>query len=154
MEFLIALAGKSDMSINRTASADWEGGLKTGKGALTTQSGALSDYPYGFASRFEGKAGSSPEELLGAAHAGCFTMAMSLALEQQGFTATHMHTGATVTLAQDGEGFAITRSHLVLEASIPDLEDARFQEIAAAVKAACPVSKALRIEIGLEARLL
>ncbi len=142
------------MSINRTASADWEGGLKTGKGQLTTQSGALSDYPYGFASRFEGKAGSSPEELLGAAHAGCFTMAMSLALEQQGFTATHMHTGATVTLAQDGEGFAITRSHLVLEASIPDLEDARFQEIATAVKAACPVSKALKIEIVLEARLL
>jgi osmotically inducible protein OsmC len=142
------------MKINRKASADWHGGLKTGRGELSTDSGALSAYPYGFGSRFEGTPGSNPEELLGAAHAGCFTMAMALALEQAGLTAEHMHTGAVVTLAQEGEGFSITTIKLELEAKIPGLDDTTFQAFALEVKAACPVSKVLRADIILEAKLL
>ena len=96
------------MQINRTASAHWTGGLKDGKGLISTQSGALKDYPYGFASRFEGIAGTNPEELIGAAHAGCFTMALSLILGEAGLTATQMDTSARVTLEQIEGGFAIS----------------------------------------------
>jgi lipoyl-dependent peroxiredoxin len=142
------------MKINRHASAAWQGGLKDGRGSLSTESGALDAYPYGFASRFEGQKGSNPEELLGAAHAGCFTMAMSLALEQAGLRADQMATKATVTLESEGEGFAINHIALVLEAKIPGVDDAQFQQIATAVKAACPISKVLRAEISLEAKLL
>src|SRR5580692_9908909 len=106
--------------------AKWKGGLKDGKGELSTKSGALNDYPYGFASRFEGKPGSNPEELIGAAHAGCFTMALSLILGEAGFTAEEMSTKAEITLEKQGEGFAITKSHLTLRAKIPGLEAAKF----------------------------
>jgi osmotically inducible protein OsmC len=142
------------MKINRKASAAWQGGLKDGIGSLSTESGALDAYPYGFASRFEGKKGSNPEELLGAAHAGCFTMAMSLALEQAGLRADKMDTSAVVTLEQDGDGFSITHVALSLEASIPGLDDDQFQQIAVAVKAACPISKVIKAEISLEAKLV
>src|ERR1700759_4782345 len=97
-------------------SAVWQGGIKDGKGAISTKSGALKDYPYGFASRFEGKPGTNPEELIGGAHAGCFTMALSGILGQAGFTADSMDTKSEITLEKDGEGFTITKAHLTLKA--------------------------------------
>ncbi len=134
-------------------SAVWHGGIKDGQGAISTHSGALKDYPYGFASRFEGKPGSNPEELIGAAHAACFTMALSLMLSEAGVTADSMETTAEVTLDKDGDGFAITASHLTLKAAIPGLDDAKFQDLAAKAKAGCPVSKLLKAEVTLEATL-
>ena len=134
-------------------SAAWEGGLKDGKGKLSTKSGALSDYPYGFAARFEGKAGSNPEELIGAAHAGCFTMAFSLMLGEENLKAEHMQTKADITLEQVDGGFAITKSHLTLTAKIPGIDQAKFEELTAKAKAGCPVSKLLKAEITLHATL-
>ena len=134
--------------------AKWQGGLKDGKGALSTKSGALNEYPYGFASRFEGKPGSNPEELIGAAHAGCFTMALSLILGEAGYTATEMNTKAEVTLEKQGDGFAITRSHLTLRAKIPGIDQAKFKELAGMAEKGCPVSKVLRAEISLDAALV
>jgi osmotically inducible protein OsmC len=133
--------------------AKWQGGLKDGKGALSTKSGALSEYPYGFASRFEGRPGSNPEELIGAAHAGCFTMALSLILGEAGYTATEMNTKAEVTLEKQGDGFAITKSHLTLRAKIPGIDEAKFRELTAAAEKGCPVSKVLKAEITLDAAL-
>ena len=133
--------------------AKWQGGLKDGKGAITTKSGALSDYPYGFASRFEGKPGTNPEELIGAAHSGCFTMALSLILEQAGFKAEEMNTKAEITLAKQGDGFAITKSQLTLRAKIPGIDNAKFQELAGMAEKGCPVSKVLNCEIALDAAL-
>ena len=141
------------MKINRKGSAHWAGGLRDGRGAISTQSGALSAYPYGFGSRFEGVAGTNPEELLGAAHAGCFTMALSLILGDAGLTADSLDTSATVTLEQVGGGYAITAVHLVLTAAIPGVDDATFQQLAAAAKANCPVSKVLNADITLDASL-
>ena len=99
--------------------AVWQGGIKDGKGAISTKSGALKDYPYGFSSRFEGKPGTNPEELIGAAHAGCFTMALSLILGEAKLTAEHMETTAEVTLEKVADGFAITAVHLTLKAKVP-----------------------------------
>jgi osmotically inducible protein OsmC len=135
-------------------SAKWQGGIKDGKGAISTKSGALSDYPYGFASRFEGKPGSNPEELIGAAHAACFTMALSLILGEAKLTAEHMETKADVTLEKEGDGFAITAVHLSLTAKIPGANDDTFQEIAGKAKAGCPVSKLLNTKITLDAKLV
>jgi osmotically inducible protein OsmC len=134
--------------------AQWRGGLKDGKGAISTKSGALQDYPYGFASRFEGKPGTNPEELIGAAHAGCFTMALSLILGEAGLTADEMNTKADVTLEKKDDGFAITKVHLTLTAKIPGTDAAKFQELAAKAKAGCPVSKLLKAEITLDASLV
>lgn len=131
------------MQINRTGSAQWAGGLKDGKGQISTQSGALNHHPYGFASRFEGVAGTNPEELIGAAHAGCFTMALSLILNEAGFTAESMETTAKVTLESVEGGFAITAIHLTLTGKIPGADEATFTELANKAKAGCPVSKAL-----------
>ncbi|WP_242124819.1 OsmC family protein [Sphingobium sp. Sx8-8] len=142
------------MKINRSGSAVWSGGLKDGKGAISTQSGALDAQPYGFAMRFEGVPGSNPEELIAAAHASCFTMALSLILGEAGLTAEKMETNAVVTLEQKDGGFAITASRLTLKATIPGAEDAQFQELAAKAKANCPVSKVLNAEISLDAELL
>src|ERR1700723_460068 len=119
-------------------SAIWHGGVRGGKGAISTQSGALKDYPYGFGSRFEGKPGTNPEELIGAAHAGCFTMALSLILEQAGFKADQMDTKAEITLAKDGDGFAITKSHLTLRAKIPGIDEAKFKELTGMAEKGCP----------------
>src|SRR6201994_4550412 len=113
-----------------SGSAKWQGGIKDGKGAISTKSGALNDYPYGFASRFEGKPGSNPEELIGAAHAGCFTMALSLILGEAKLTASHMETKADVTLDKVDDGFAITAVHLTLEATVPGTDQATFLELA------------------------
>jgi osmotically inducible protein OsmC len=134
--------------------AQWQGGLKDGKGAITTKSGALSDYPYGFASRFEGKPGTNPEELIGGAHAGCFTMALSLILEQAGFKAEEMNTKAEISLVKQGDGFAITKSQLTLRAKIPGIDDAKFRELAGMAEKGCPVSKVLNCEISLDAALV
>ena len=134
--------------------AKWQGGLKDGKGAISTKSGALSDYPYGFASRFEGKPGTNPEELIGAAHAGCFTMALSLILGEAGFTATEMNTKAEVTLEKQGDGFAVTKSHLTLRAKIPSIDAAKFKECAGMAEKGCPISKLLKAEITLDAALV
>ena len=134
-------------------SALWQGGIKDGKGAISTKSGALKEYPYGFASRFEGKPGTNPEELIGGAHAGCFTMALSLILEQAGFKAEEMNTKAEITLAKQGDGFAITKSHLTLRAKIPGIDDAKFKELAGMAEKGCPVSKVLNCEISLDAAL-
>jgi osmotically inducible protein OsmC len=135
-------------------SAKWQGGIKDGKGAISTKSGALKDYPYGFASRFEGKPGSNPEELIGAAHAACFTMALSLILGEAKLTAEQMETKADVTLEKQGDGFAITSVHLTLSAKIPGADKAKFEELAGMAKAGCPVSKLLNTKITLDATLL
>jgi osmotically inducible protein OsmC len=134
-------------------SAAWQGGIKDGKGAISTRSGALTDYPYGFASRFEGRPGTNPEELIGAAHAGCFTMALSLILGEAGLTAERMETRADVTLEKVPDGFAITAVHLTLKAKVPGADQAQFEELAAKAKAGCPVSKLLNAEITLDATL-
>jgi osmotically inducible protein OsmC len=135
-------------------SAVWSGGIKDGKGAISTKSGALKDYPYGFASRFEGKPGTNPEELLGAAHAGCFTMALSLMLGEAKLVAEKMETKADVTLEKQDSGFAITAVHLTLKAKIPGADDAKFQEIANKAIAGCPVSKLFNTKITLDASLV
>jgi len=142
------------LKINRSASAAWSGGLKDGKGSISTESGALAAYPYGFAARFEGKRGTNPEELLGAAHAGCFTMALSLILGEAGLTATQMDTSARVTLEQIEGGFAISAVHLTLRAKIPGTDQAKFTELANKAKAGCPVSKVLKADITLDAALV
>lgn len=135
------------------ASAHWQGSLKEGAGTLSTGSGALLDKPYSFKTRFEGEPGTNPEELIGAAHAGCFSMAFSLILGQAGFTPEKIATTATITLEPKDGGFAITASHLDVTASIPGIDDPTFQELAAKAKAGCPVSKVLKATITLEARL-
>ena len=134
--------------------AAWQGGIKDGKGALSTKSGALDKYPYGFASRFEGKPGSNPEELLGAAHAGCFTMALSLIMGEAGLTAEHMETHAEVTLDKAGDGFEITAVHLTLKGKVPGADQAKFEELANKAKAGCPVSKLFKANITLDAQLV
>jgi lipoyl-dependent peroxiredoxin len=134
-------------------SAVWQGGIKDGKGAISTKSGAMKDYPYGFSSRFEGKPGTNPEELIGAAHAGCFTMALSLILGEAGLTAERMETTAEVSLDKVADGFAITAVHLTLKGKVPGADQAKFQELANKAKAGCPVSKLLKAEITLDAKL-
>jgi osmotically inducible protein OsmC len=136
-----------------SGSAIWQGGIKDGKGAISTQSGALKEYPYGFSSRFEGKPGTNPEELIGAAHAGCFTMALSLILGEAKLTAEHMETKAEVTLEKAADGFVISAVHLTLNAKIPGATQAVFDELTAKAKAGCPVSKLLNAKITLDAKL-
>lgn len=142
------------MKIVRQGSAVWSGGLKDGRGAISTESGALDAYPYGFASRFEGQKGSNPEELIGAAHAACFTMALSLILNEAGLTAEKMETTAKVALEKLDAGFTITSSALTLTAKVPGATDAQFQELAAKAKANCPVSRVLNAEVSLDATLV
>lgn len=142
------------MKINRKGSASWSGGLKDGKGTISTESGALAAHPYGFAMRFEGVKGTNPEELIGAAHAGCFTMALSNILGQANLTATKMDTTATVTLEQGGGGFSISAVHLKLEAAVPGATQEQFAELAKKAKENCPVSKLLKADITLDAKLV
>ncbi len=142
------------MKINRNGSAVWKGGIKDGIGSITTESGALKAYPYGFTSRFDGMPGTNPEELLAAAHAGCFTMALSLILGEAKLVAEQMDTSARVTLEKVDEGFSITAVHLTLKAKVPGADDATFQALAAKAKAGCPVSKLFKADITLEAMLV
>jgi len=144
------------MMNEKTASVHWEGTGKVGHGQISTETGALKSYPYGFASRFEDdKRGTNPEEILGAAHAACFSMAFSFACEKAGFTTTAIDTQAKVRLTKQGDGFVIDRIALTLLAIVPGIDDAKFQQIAQAAKADCPLSKALGSvpEITLEATL-
>jgi len=141
------------MKIKRKGSAVWQGGINDGKGALSTESGALKDYPYGFASRFEGQRDSNPEELIAAAHASCFTMALSLILGEAQLTAQQMNTSAEATLEQVNGGYAITSVHLTLTTKIPGADQATFEKLAAKAKAGCPVSKLLKADITLDASL-
>lgn len=141
------------MDIVKKGSAVWSGGLKDGKGAISTESGALDAHPYGFAQRFEGVKGSNPEELIGAAHAACFTMALSLVLSEAGLTADKMETTAAVTLAKDDGGFSIPRIALTLVATVPGTDEATFRQLAETAKTNCPVSKLFKAEITLDASL-
>lgn len=140
--------------MKKTASAIWQGGLKDGKGLLSTESGALKQNPYGFNTRFEGSTGTNPEELIGAAHAGCFSMALSMILGEAGLTADRIDTIAEVTLDKKDDGFAITAVHLILKAKVPGASEAQFIEIANKAKAGCPVSKVLNATITLDATLV
>ncbi|MFG1292107.1 OsmC family protein [Xanthobacter versatilis] len=141
------------MAIIRTGSAQWSGGIKDGKGAISTESGALSAYPYGFASRFENQKGSNPEELLGAAHAACFTMALSLILGGAGLTATDLQTSAKVSLEKKEAGYEITAVDLTLTGTVPGATPEQFAELADTAKANCPLSKVIRAAISLDATL-
>jgi osmotically inducible protein OsmC len=142
------------MKIVRKGSAVWQGGLKAGKGTISTESGALKSYPYGFASRFEGQRGSNPEELIAAAHASCFTMALSLILGEAKLTAEQMETSAEVTLEQVEGGYSITAVHLTLRAKIPGADQAAFEKLTTLAKEGCPVSKLLKAKITLDASLI
>lgn len=139
--------------MKKTASAVWQGDLKTGKGTISTQSGALKDNPYGFNTRFEGAPGTNPEELIGAAHAGCFSMALSMILGEAGLTAERIETQAEVTLDKEADGFSITAIALTLKARIPGADEAKFQQLANQAKEGCPVSKVLNAKISLSATL-
>ena len=139
--------------MKRSASAAWTGGLKDGKGSISTQSGVLSDTQYGFNTRFENGPGTNPEELIAAAHAGCFSMALSIQLGEAGMTAERIDTSAEVTLEKSGDGFSITAVHLDLVAKIPGGDQQAFATAANNAKEGCPVSKLLTAKITLNARM-
>lgn len=140
--------------MKKTASVIWHGNFKDGKGSISTQSGVLANAPYGVKARFENGPGTNPEELVGAAHASCFTMALALALQEAGFTAESLQTTAEITLDKDGDGYSVTASYLTTKARIPNIEDGQFQKIAEQTKKECPISKLLKAEILLTATLL
>lgn len=137
----------------KNASAVWRGGIKDGGGTISTETGVLKEAPYGFKSRFENGPGTNPEELIGAAHAGCFSMALSLMLGDAGLKPEQIDTKAAVTLDKVGDGFEITASHLTVVARIPGADEAKFMEIANKAKAGCPVSKLMKANITMDARL-
>ena len=139
--------------MKRTASAQWTGDLKQGKGTITASSGVLANVPYSFATRFENTPGTNPEELIAAAHAGCFTMALSGALGRSGFTPQKLSTSATVTVEQVEGNWTITTVHLDLTASVPGIARDKFAAIALDAKANCPVSRVLKANITLDAKL-
>ena len=139
--------------MQRKASAVWQGDLKTGKGSISTDSGVLKQVQYSFSTRFENGVGTNPEELLAAAHAGCFTMALSAQLGNAGLTAQKLETTATVSLEKVGDGFSITKSHLDLVARVPGADKAKFDAAVKAAETGCPVSKLFKAEISVSARL-
>lgn len=139
--------------MKRNASAEWKGGLKDGKGSISTDSGVLSNTQYSFSTRFEDGVGTNPEELIAAAHAGCFSMALSGQLAQAGLTADSIRTTASVTLEKKDAGFAITSVHLVVKARVPGADENAFNTAANNAKAGCPVSKVLNAEITMDATL-
>lgn len=141
--------------IEKYGSAVWSGTIKGGSGKVATESGVLDNVRYGFTQRFEGEPGTNPEELAGAAHAACFAMALSLQLEQAGMEAEELSARSTVSLDKDGEGFAIKKVHLDLDAKIPGADEAKFKEAAEAAKAGCPISKLFAgADITLDAKLV
>lgn len=142
------------MSIIKKASAHWEGDLKSGIGSLSTETNVLNKAPYGFKARFEGGKGTNPEELIGAAHAGCFSMALSMILGEANLKADSIDTEAAVTLEQSAGGFDITAVHLILKAKIPGATQAQFDELTKKAKEGCPVSKVLKAKITLDATLV
>lgn len=138
----------------KKGSAIWEGSFKEGSGSISTESGALKKAPYGVSARFESEPGSNPEELIAAAHASCFSMALSLMLGDAGFEPASIETEAAVKLEKVGDGFAITSSHLSVYARVPGIEQEKFVELASQAKAGCPVSKVLNTKITMDATLL
>lgn len=140
--------------MDRKASAHWSGGLKDGKGTLTAPSGVLKSTPYSFHTRFEDQPGTNPEELIAAAHAGCFSMALSAQLGNAGMTAEAIDTTATVTMEKTDAGFTITKVHLDVQVKIPGADPAKFLEAANSAKAGCPVSRVLNAKISMDARLV
>lgn len=140
--------------MNRKAHAVWRGTGRDGNGDLTTGSGVLSSTPYSFKTRFESEPGTNPEELIAAAHAGCFTMALAFQLQTAGFTPEELTTEAVVSLDPDGGGFKISKSALTLRAKVPGLDQAKFEELAGNAEKGCPVSKVLNAEITLDATLV
>jgi osmotically inducible protein OsmC len=138
----------------RKAKAVWNGTGRAGSGNLTTDSGVLAATPYSFKTRFESEKGTNPEELIAAAHAGCFTMALAFGLQGAGFTPTELTTEAAVTLDPEGQGFRISRSALTLRAQVPNLDEATFARLAGEAEKNCPVSKVLNAEITLDAKLV
>jgi len=142
------------MALQRKGSAQWKGGLKDGKGTVSTASGVLNNTPYSFSSRFEGQQGTNPEELLGAAHAGCFSMALSGQLDAAGLKADSIDTTATVSLEKLDSGFAITSVNLEVRAKIPGADQAKFEEATKKAKEGCPVSKLFNTKITMDAKLV
>ena len=140
--------------MKRNASAVWKGGLKDGTGTISSDSGVLADTQYSFSTRFENGKGTNPEELIAAAHAGCFSMALSAQLGTMGLTPSEIRTSAAVSLEKVGEGFAITAVHLTVKAKIPGADQAQFQTATNNAKAGCPVSKVLNATITLDAALV
>lgn len=140
--------------MKRNATAVWQGGLKDGGGTISAESGALVDKPYSFGARFEQESGTNPEELLGAAHAGCYSMALSLVLGESNVAPERIDTTATVTIEPDDGGFSITAVHLDVTARIPGIDRQEFEKAANAAKEGCPVSKVLNADISLDARLI
>ena len=139
--------------MKRKASAVWQGGLKDGKGAISTDSGVLENTQYSFSTRFEDGKGTNPEELIAAAHAGCFSMALSGQLGNAGLTADRINTVAAVTLEKTDAGFTVTKVHLDVTAKIPNATEEAFQTAAANAKAGCPISRLLKAEITMDAKL-
>ena len=140
--------------MKRKASAVWRGDLKSGRGTISSESGVLKETQYSFGTRFENGVGTNPEELVGAAHAGCFSMALSAELGKAGFTAESIATTATVSLDNvTPGGWTVTRVHLDLTAKIPNISNDKFQEIANGAKAGCPISRLFKAEITLDAKL-
>ena len=139
--------------MKRKASAIWRGGLKDGKGAISTESGTLKETQYSFGTRSENGVGTNPEELSAAAHAGCFSMAFSAELGKAGLTPEVIHTTATITMEKTDAGFTVTQSHLAMTAKIPGADKAQVLEIANAAKAGCPISRLLKVDITLDAKL-
>ncbi|MBC7691558.1 MAG: OsmC family protein [Methylotenera sp.] len=139
--------------MKRQASAQWQGGLKDGTGKISSESGVLNNANYSFGTRFENGKGTNPEELIAAAHAGCFSMALSMMLGQSGFTPKSIKTDATVTLEQVPDGFSVTAVHLNVVADVPGTNSIAFGEIAAQAKAGCPISKLLKATITMDAKL-
>nr|WP_141732082.1 OsmC family protein [Oligoflexus tunisiensis] len=140
--------------ITKEANVVWRGDGKSGQGEITTQSKALSAVPYGFTSRFEQGKGTNPEELIAAAHAGCFSMALAFRLAEAGFQPRELRTKAAVSMDKEGSGFTIKESRLTLEASVPEIDEQKFKDLAAEAKANCPVSKLLNAKIILDAQLV
>ena len=140
--------------MQRKASAHWSGGLKDGKGSVSTASGALNNTQYSFSTRFENGIGTNPEELIAAAHAGCFSMALSAQLGNAGMTADSIDTTATITLDKTDAGFSITSSHLEVTVKIPGADKAKFEEAAKAAETGCPVSQVLNAKITMDAKLI
>jgi osmotically inducible protein OsmC len=140
--------------MKRKASAVWQGGLKDGKGSISTDSGVLANTQYSFSTRFEDGKGTNPEELIAAAHAGCFSMALSGQLGNAGLTADSINTMAAVTLEKTDAGFTITKVHLDVTAKIPGASDEAFQTAASNAKAGCPISRLLKAEITMDAKLV
>jgi osmotically inducible protein OsmC len=140
--------------MDRNASATWFGTLREGRGVLSSDSGVLSDTPYSFATRFENERGTNPEELIGAAHAGCFSMALSMILSEKGIEAERIDTQAEVSLEQVDDGFAITKVHLTTRVEAPDAAPDTFEAAASDAKAGCPVSKVLNADITMDATLV